>query len=151
LLINSGTFYYAFGTWISIFLFPKSIAILSILYLAIGDPVASIFGIQFKTESFLGLKVRLRTGKSLIGTLAASLLCGTLTYYILNYYTFLPSIIILIISVVGGLSAGIAETIIPIFVPIDDNFIIPIVSGFSLWFTCNQLFVSPHTWNLFHP
>ena len=43
----SGVPYYLFASFLVSFFFQKEIAALSILYLAIGDPVASFFGIKF--------------------------------------------------------------------------------------------------------
>ena len=43
----SGTPFYIGSVLLSVLIFPKAIAILSILFLAIGDPISSIFGITW--------------------------------------------------------------------------------------------------------
>ena len=59
----SGVPYYLISCFLVLLFFPQEIAILSILYLAIGDPVASIFGILYGEGAY-----RLKNGKSIIGT-----------------------------------------------------------------------------------
>ena len=59
----SGTPFYVGSVLLSVIIFPKLIAILSILYLAFGDPISSIFGILWGD-----LGPRFSNGKSLIGT-----------------------------------------------------------------------------------
>ncbi|MBY0472067.1 SEC59/DGK1/VTE5 family protein [bacterium] len=122
----SGIAYYISAVILSIAIFPKTIAILSVLYLAVGDPVASFVGITYGSKT-----PRLADGKSLAGTAAGILAC------FLVGVIFLSSIglsipMTLLLAVIGGVSGGVAE-LLPL--EIDDNFSIPIVSGFALWLT----------------
>lgn len=62
------------GITLSVAAFPKSIAVLSVLYLALGDPFASTVGIKFGK-----LGPRFSNGKSLIGTLGGFFICAATT------------------------------------------------------------------------
>jgi diacylglycerol kinase (CTP) len=120
----SGTPFYIGSVLLAIVIFPKSIAILSILFLAIGDPMSSIFGLTWGHKSY-----RFANGKSLIGTAAGMGVCSLITFLYLMFtgVTLFPS---LCIALAAGLAGGGAE-MIPL--EIDDNFSIPLVSGLALW------------------
>lgn len=120
----SGIPYYLLANLLAIGIFPKPVAILSILYLAIGDPVASLFGILFGDRS-----IRFPNGKSLIGTLAGIAACTVAGLVFLRSIA-IPEYAIIGLSLIGGIAGGTAE-LLPF--ETDDNFTIPIVSGFILW------------------
>jgi dolichol kinase len=122
----SGTPFYISSVLLAILIFPKPIAILSILFLAIGDPMSSIFGITWGHKSY-----RFSNGKSLIGTAAGMGICSVITFFYLatTGVSLLPA---LCIALAGGIAGGGAE-MIPL--EIDDNFSIPLVSGLALWIT----------------
>ena len=120
----SGTPFYVGSVLLSVAIFPKAIAILSILFLAIGDPVSSIFGI-----SWGHLGPRFSNGKSLIGTVAGMGVCCLITFFYLVYTGVGPGSAAFI-ALAGGVAGGGAE-MIPL--EIDDNFSIPLVSGVALW------------------
>lgn len=120
----SGTPFYVGSVLLSVAIFPKDIAILSILFLAIGDPMSSIFGI-----SWGHLGPRFANGKSLIGTAAGMGVCCLITFgYLLVIGV--PTGSAVLIALAGGFAGGGAE-MIPL--DIDDNFSIPLVSGLALW------------------
>lgn len=121
----SGVPYYLAATILAIGIFPKPIAVLSIVYLAFGDPIASMIGILYGQKS-----VRLASGKSLIGTSAGVITCALLTFLFVTTLH-LPDSAVWILTLVGGLAGGTAE-LLPL--EVDDNFSIPVVSGFVLWF-----------------
>jgi diacylglycerol kinase (CTP) len=121
----SGTPYYIAAALLAVAIFPKPIAILSILYLALGDPIASAMGILFGKRG-----PRLINGKTLIGTAAGVGACLVLTYLMVRTMG-LESRVTLALVLAGGIAGGAAE-LLP--VEVDDNFSIPIVSGFVLWF-----------------
>ena len=116
--------HYLAATILAIAIFPKPVAVLSILYLACGDPTASLFGILYGHKS-----VRLANGKSLIGTLAGVLTCALVTFIFLKTVP-VSDTALLTLTVVGGIAGGTAE-LVPL--DIDDNFTIPVISGFVLW------------------
>ncbi len=116
--------HYLSSVILAIAIFPKPVAVLGILYLACGDPIASLFGILF---GHLG--PRFKSGKTLIGTMAGILVCSFISFIYLKTLS-ISAGAILTISLVGGLAGGMAE-LLPF--EIDDNFSIPIVSGFVLW------------------
>ena len=109
---------------LAIGLFPKPVAVLSILYLACGDPVASTFGILYGHYG-----PRISGDKTWIGTLAGVITCTLITYFYLKTQS-IPESALLGITILGGLVGGLAE-LVPF--EIDDNFTIPVISGFVLW------------------
>lgn len=126
----SGTPYYIASSLIAVGIFPKAIAALSIAFLAVGDPVASYFGVLYGDRS-----VRFSNGKSLIGTAAGMFACMIVAFIFLQFmnstqFLELRHEHLLILSVIGGLAGGGAE-LLPM--EVDDNFAIPVVSGFVLW------------------
>ena len=120
----SGTPFYIGSVLLAVIIFPKPIAILSILFLAIGDPISSIFGISWGHKG-----LRFANGKSLIGTAAGMGICCIITFIYL-VVTGVPVFSSVCIALAGGLAGGGAE-MIPL--EIDDNFSIPLVSGLALW------------------
>jgi dolichol kinase len=113
---------YLLATVIAFAVFPHDVATLSILFLACGDPIASLFGIQWGHLSF-----KITASRSLIGTLAGVTTCALISFF---FYSTLPFSARIAMTLVGGLAGGLAE-LAPI--DMDDNFTIPIISGFSLW------------------
>lgn len=123
----SGTPFYVGSVLLCVIIFPKSIAILSILFLAIGDPISSVFGILYGD-----LGPRFSNGKSLIGTAAGMSVCCLITF--IYFYASQSASLgaSALIALAGGIAGGGAE-MIPL--DIDDNFSIPLVSGLALWVT----------------
>ena len=122
----SGTPYYILATLLALAIFPKPVAILSILFLAVGDPIASMIGILYGRKS-----IRIAQGKSLVGTLGGVVSCALVTLAFLKVYPVPVSDgIWLILGALGGLAGGLAE-LAPF--DMDDNFTIPIISGFVMW------------------
>lgn len=120
----SGTPFYIGSVLLSVMIFPKPIAVLSILFLAIGDPISSIFGISWGHKG-----IRFSNGKSLVGTAAGMGICCIITFFYLVFIN-VPPLQSVCIALAGGLAGGGAE-MIPL--DIDDNFSIPLVSGLALW------------------
>ncbi len=126
----TGTPYYIASALIAVGIFPKPIAALAIAFLAVGDPIASLFGILYGDKS-----VRFSNGKSLIGTAAGMLACAGVAFTFLQFmnqtqFMELRFEHLLILSGIGGIAGGGAE-LLPM--EVDDNFAIPVVSGFVLW------------------
>ncbi len=119
----AGTTYLFAGVTIIAFLFPHQIVLLTILFLAFADPIASYFGIKFGKDKIFG-------NKSLQGTMAAFIACAVLTYTFLSTHWLMMDRIYLV-SILGGLVGALAE-LIPIG-KLDDNFSLPVLSASALW------------------
>lgn len=116
--------HYLLACIFAISVFPKPVAVLSILYLACGDPLASLFGILYGDRS-----LRFSNGKSLIGTAAGVMTCMAITFLFL-VASGVSEMAVVPVAIIGGLAGGMAE-LLP--VDVDDNFTIPTFSGFILW------------------
>ncbi len=116
--------HYLAAVILAILIFPRPVATLSILYLACGDPIASLFGILYGHHGH-----RFASGKSLIGTAAGVVTCTLLSLVFLSSLSISNSAL-WGVSLVGGLVGGTVE-LLPL--DLDDNFTIPVVSGFVLW------------------
>ncbi len=121
----SGVPSYLASALVAVAIFPKPVAVVSILYLACGDPIASLFGILYGDRG-----LRYANGKSLIGTLAGVLAC-VLVGLVFFSGMGLSLDTLVALSVIGGIAGGTAE-LLPF--EVDDNFTIPVISGFVLWF-----------------
>ena len=97
-----------------IFIFDKSIAVASLLFLTISDSAAALFG-----KSFGKIKIQ---DKTLEGTLAFLFFSLIIVYFIksLNPVT----------GIFGAVSAAFIELVV---VNIDDNLSIPLFSGLIMW------------------
>ena len=120
----SGIPYYLAAALAAVAIFPRPVAVLSLLYLALGDPVASLFGILYGDRS-----LRFSNGKSLVGTGAGVAICFLVTLVYLSGMR-LDLSTSLLLALIGGIAGGTAE-MLPF--EIDDNFTIPVISGFVLW------------------
>ncbi len=121
--VNSAIFYIAAALFVY-FLFPVEIAVLSVLFLAIGDPVAGIFGVFFG-------KTKISEHTSLEGFIACWAACGLIAL-VMHAYVFATQISIpglIALSLFSGLAGAFAESS---FKKIDDNLVMPIVSAFLL-------------------
>lgn len=118
----SGLSYLLVGAAILLAFFDRHILTLSLLFLAIGDPLASLVGIRFGRDRILG-------NKTLQGTFAAFAACATIAgvYYYLNG---LMTERLLIVAPISGL-IGAATELIPIG-KLDDNLTCPVLSAIGL-------------------
>ncbi len=119
----AGTTYLLSGVFFSAFLFPYDIVLLTLLFLAIADPVASYCGIRWGRDKIIN-------NKSLQGTLAAFVVCTVISYIFFHRNGLLPDRILLA-SLVAGIIGALSE-LLPIY-KLDDNFTFPILCSFSLW------------------
>ncbi len=121
---TTGVPYFAASTLISAVIFPKPVAVLALLFLTFGDPIASFFGILFKNRS-----IAIYPGKSFQGTAAAFIVCALISRIYLHSLA-LQGVDLIRLTLLGGFAGALAE-LIPL--DIDDNFTIPLVSGFIMW------------------
>lgn len=119
----AGTSYLLTGVALIVILFPHDVVMLSLLFLALADPIASVVGIKFGKDKIFG-------HKSLQGSFAAFVICAALTFAYLYAHALLLDRI-LVVSLLGGVIGCVAE-LVPI-AKIDDNFTMPVVSATSLW------------------
>ena len=98
------------GATISVFLFEKDIAVLALLFMSVGDTVAALIGQQYGK-----IKIGKKTIEGFAGGLASCLFISI----------FFPSVI-WINRIAGSLIASLIE-LSPI--PVDDNLMIPLISG----------------------
>lgn len=120
----SGMPYYVASSVLAIAIFPRPVAILSLLYLALGDPLASLFGILYRERS-----VKIFNGKSLHGTAAGYVVCALATWIYLRS-TGMHGLDLIRLTLLGGFAGALAE-LLPL--DLDDNLTIPMVSGFIMW------------------
>ncbi len=119
----TGMSFLSLGVTIVALVFPKDVATLALLMLAVGDPVSSIFGILY------GKDVLIRK-KTLQGTLAGFIACFvvSLTYFSMAGLMQERSILA---SLFAGLIGAVSE-LTPVF-GLDDNLTFPIMSACLLW------------------
>jgi dolichol kinase len=103
--------YFLIATFLVVLLFPRNIAVVSILFLSFGDPAAALIGRRFGEVKILG--------KSLEGFLGCFQVCFFVAL------PFLPPHHALI----GALTAALAE-LLPL--PLNDNIRIPVLSAIVL-------------------
>ncbi len=119
----AGTTYLLTGVFFSVFLFSKDIVTITLLFLALGDPVASYFGIRYGKD-------RITKNKSLQGTLAAFFCCTTIAFAYFSFYKLMLDRIVLV-SLVSGLTGALSE-MFPIG-KLDDNLTFPIICSTGMW------------------
>lgn len=119
--ISANTFY-IWGLFAVVLLFPKPVALLSVLFLALGDPTAAVVGTLFGKHKIIAGKSLEGSAANFAVSLVATLLAGLLYFH----FSFDRS---LLLAVVGGMASAVAE-LAPI--PVNDNFTIPVLSAMLL-------------------
>lgn len=119
----SGMTYLFLGTFFLMLVFRRHIVVLTLLFLAFGDPFASFFGIRFGKDRIIG-------NKTLQGTLGAFAVC-TLTAGLYYYFNNLMIERLLIVAPLSGLIGALAE-LVPIG-KLDDNLTFPVLASCLLW------------------
>ena len=119
----AGTSYLLTGVLCVSFVFPREIVLMTLLYLAFADPMASVVGIRFGKDKIFG-------HKSVQGSAAAFVICAIITWAVLLYKGIMLDRLV-IVSLLGGLIGAAAEAI-PVG-KLDDNFSIPVLSAGGLW------------------
>ena len=119
---TSGTTYLLFGTAIILVIFPHNIVALSLLFLALGDPLASFVGVKYGSLKIVGKK-------TLEGSMAAYAICCVVAY---SFYSWKELMVehIYIVSLLSGCAGAISE-LIPL--KIDDNFVQPVANACLLY------------------
>jgi len=116
----SGSSWFLISAVLAVAVFPKAAAYLGIIYLALGDPLASFVGVRWG-------RIRMPGGKSLEGSAALFALCSVVGYVLLTLLAGLTPAVALPVALGTGLAAAFAEAL-----PskrIDDNFVVPLLTG----------------------
>ena len=123
----AGTTYLLLGTFVILLVFPKTIVSLTLLFLAVADPLASLIGIRFGKDKLIG-------SKSLQGTMAAFIACTAISA---AYFAATGAMTerILMVSLLAGLVGAVSE-LIPLG-KLDDNFSFPLLASSLLWLLFN--------------
>lgn len=120
--VSSMTYLYL-GCMFLLALNKHHVVTLTLLFLAIGDPVASYFGIRYGKDPIL-------RNKTLQGTAAAFIAC-TVVAGVYYYFNNLMTERLLIVVPLSGLIGALAE-LLPIG-QLDDNLTFPVVASSLLW------------------
>jgi dolichol kinase len=75
----SGTCYFSLGCTLTISIFPAAVAIISIIYLVLGDMSAALFGISFGGDICV-VKMGREGSKSMEGSVAMFIICCIIGY-----------------------------------------------------------------------
>ena len=116
----SGSSWFLFAALITLAAYPKMAAALGMIYLALGDPLASFVGVKWG-------RIRLPGGKSLEGSLALFGVCALVGWGVLTQVVGLGLGAAAAVAVPSAAAAAVAE-----WLPVkrlDDNFVVPILTG----------------------
>lgn len=119
----TGGSYFLMGLLMNVAFFPKSVAILALAMLAIGDPIASIIGVLYGKDKLVG-------NKSLQGCIAAFAACSILSFCYFFYMNLMTERLLLVSLLAGFIGA--TSELIPIG-KIDDNLSFPVLASCMLY------------------
>jgi dolichol kinase len=117
----SGSSWFFLSGLIVIALVSKEAAAIGMLFLAVGDPIASAVGVKWG-------RIKLPGGKSLEGSLALAAVCAIAGTLLLTLRFGLSPVAAVAVATVAAVAAAVAEWC-PINSKMDDNFTVPIVTG----------------------
>ena len=122
--INSAIFYLFSMTFVYL-VFPVEVSMLTMLFIAIGDPVAGIVGVTWG-------KTKITSHVSVEGSLACFAVCAFLAalcagFLFTKTLSFLP---LVFFSLLSGVVGALAEAS---FKKLDDNLVMPLLSAPALW------------------
>ena len=109
----TGATYYLIGSFLCILLFDKTLAIVCLCFLTLGDLFAALIGKQWG-------RIKLFSRKSLEGSLACFIVCTAVALLIGLH----P-----VVAIVGAFAATLIE-LLP--TGVDDNITIPLISGLAM-------------------
>ena len=117
---GKGMIFYLIGADISLFLFPKEVAMASIMVLAFGDSVSHIFGLHYGK-----MKHPLSDKKFLEGTIAGFVMGFIGAFVFLRWYEALLASLIAMTAEAIEMKIGTSQ--------VDDNLVIPVIAGAVVW------------------
>jgi diacylglycerol kinase (CTP) len=115
----AGVTFMVAGVAVNIWLFPRSVVLLTFLFLAVADPLASFVGIRWGREKLIG-------NKSLQGSFAAFVACFALSCLYLTMMDMMRERLF-IVCLLSGLIGAVSE-LMPVG-KLDDNFVFPVMSA----------------------
>ena len=115
----SGLTFLVLGTGLTFFIFDKKVLMLSLLFLGMGDPLASLIGVKYGRTKIFG-------SKSLEGSIAAFAICTLAAFCYFRYFNLMGDHIFLLSFIAG--CAGTLSELFPLF-KLDDNFTQPVLNG----------------------
>lgn len=118
----TGNSFYILGLFLIVLAFPKPVVLLSVLFLAVGDPMAAVIGTAYGRTRLLGRK-------SAEGAAANFTVSATVAVLFALLYLGLPLDRAATVGLVGG-AVSVAAELCPL--PVDDNFTIPVLSAILL-------------------
>jgi len=118
----SGTTYLTWGNFFTSIFFQKDIAILAMIFVALGDVAAAIFG-----EAFGKINIFKRSLEGFLASFLVCLLCG---FVYANYFAFVNLSFKIIL--IGALTASVIGHISAPLLKINDNLTIPLISGLAM-------------------
>jgi len=122
--ISSASFY-ILSILIVYFVFPIEVAILTLLFIAVGDPLAGIVGVTWG-------KRKITEHASWAGSMTcfvfSAVLSGVYAGFLFDHH--LMGLSLIIFSLIGGMIAAFAEAA---FKKLDDNLVMPLLSAPLLW------------------
>lgn len=116
----SGATYLLFGCFVTSLLYKKPIVIASCTFIIVGDTFAAVLGQNIKNPKLFKRKTVLGS----VGFLASALIAAVILYN-------LPETLPLHHLIIGAVAASVFEAL-PL--PWDDNFSVPIITGFIMSF-----------------
>eukprot|EP00768_Dysnectes_brevis_P007171 gnl/Dysnectes_brevis/5957_a8896_414.p1 GENE.gnl/Dysnectes_brevis/5957_a8896_414~~gnl/Dysnectes_brevis/5957_a8896_414.p1 ORF type:complete len:277 (+),score=41.97 gnl/Dysnectes_brevis/5957_a8896_414:27-833(+) len=116
------------GVFLTAALYPPLIAVLAMSFLFLGDWAAALVGISKGTVKLVGKK----TLQGFMGCLCVCMMLGT---GLLGLGGFSGRAAVLV-GLGGAFTAAFGELLSGEIIPIDDNFLVPVLSGFSMTLMC---------------
>jgi len=122
----TGTAYFTLGCTLTIVLFPRDVANVSILYLVLGDMTAALVGVSFGGDAVV-VKLGREGKKSVEGSLGMFLVC-----FIVGYTYFWNFHLCEYVAFVSAAAATLTELWSEDHLELNDNVTIPIVTSFAI-------------------
>lgn len=117
----TGATYYIISAFLCILLFSKTLAVVCIFFMVLGDLAAALVGKKWGKTKLLGTK-------SLEGSAACFVVCAAIALIKLH-------------PVIGIIGAFVATVVEMLPFPIDDNLTVPLVSGAVMHFLMHSTFI----------
>lgn len=138
----SGISYYLIGATVAVIVFPRDIALLAILFLGFGDPVAALVGLKFGRHPSAS---PLKTWEGTFGCFVACFLITLAASFLLPTFESLRLADRVLLALIGGVSATVGE-LLPL--QTDDNLSMPIISGALFWLVASLFNFVPGLYDL---